>query len=70
MMHTYWANFAKTGNPNGNGWPEWPLYHHKKQAILEFQANGKASGKPDPKKTRLDVIEKEVKSGGLHKNGI
>jgi para-nitrobenzyl esterase len=61
MMNTYWANFAKTGNPNGEGLPEWPLYNNENNEILDIELDGKPVGKPDPRKARLDVVEKAFK---------
>lgn len=61
IMHTYWANFAKTGNPNGKDLPTWPVYTLKKNEILDIQPDGKPTGKADPRKARLDVLEKSKK---------
>jgi para-nitrobenzyl esterase len=61
IMNTYWANFAKTGNPNGKGLPNWPLYETLKEEILDIDIEGKAVGKSDPRKARLNVIEKAFK---------
>ena len=58
MMNSYWANFAKTGNPNGDGLPVWPVYNTQKEEILDIEPDGKPVGKTDPRKDRLDVIEK------------
>lgn len=57
-MNTYWVNFAKTGNPNGENLPNWPEFTLKKEMILDVQPDGNAVGKPDPRKARLDVVEK------------
>jgi para-nitrobenzyl esterase len=71
MMNAYWVNFAKTGNPNGTGLPQWPVYSPEKNEILDIQSDGKPVGKTDPRKARLDVIEKAVNMGNkLQPNGI
>ena len=58
VMNTYWANFAKTGDPNGDGVPEWPVYNTQNEEILEIEPDGETVGKPDPRDERLDVIQK------------
>lgn len=60
MMNTYWTNFARTGDPNGNGLPQWPVYDPKKIEVFEFKADGSAGNTPDQRKARLDVMEKAV----------
>ncbi len=55
-MHTYWVNFGKTGDPNGNGVPEWPRYSADKDILLDFTDDGPVA-MPDPWKARLDLVE-------------
>ncbi|ABR75439.1 carboxylesterase/lipase family protein [Actinobacillus succinogenes] len=35
-MSTAWANFAKTGNPNGKGLPQWDAYNRENGATMIF----------------------------------
>jgi para-nitrobenzyl esterase len=36
-MSTYWTNFAKHGDPNGPGVPEWPAYDSTTLATMHFE---------------------------------
>jgi para-nitrobenzyl esterase len=70
-MNQYWINFAKTGNPNGNGLPNWPAYNKQNQDMLDVELDGKIISKPDPRKARFDVIEKAMKKRGtIQSRGI
>jgi para-nitrobenzyl esterase len=46
VMSDYWANFIKTGNPNGKGLPEWPAYNMKNYSIMFLDANSHAETLP------------------------
>ena len=35
-MAVYWTNFAKAGNPNGAGMPEWPAFSEKTPSVMYF----------------------------------
>jgi len=61
LMHAYWVNFAKNAHPNGTGMPLWPAYSLQKEEIMDIEADGKAVSKRDPRKARLDVIDKSDK---------
>ncbi len=56
MVHAYWVDFVKKGDPNGAGRPVWPACRAACDEILEF-GPAEVSAKTDPWKARLDVTE-------------
>jgi len=41
-IETYWTNFAKRGDPNSPGAPDWPAWENAGGSYLEFTPNGLA----------------------------
>ena len=54
-MATYWTNFAKYGNPNGKGVPEWPAFSDKQPVVMYF--GGTAHTGPVPSESALRVLD-------------
>jgi para-nitrobenzyl esterase len=52
----YWIQFAKTGNPNRFGLPEWPKYSSRRDILMNFTNDGPAA-QADPWKERLDLTQ-------------
>ncbi|TSD64899.1 carboxylesterase family protein [Inquilinus sp. KBS0705] len=57
-MSTYWVNFAKTGNPNGPGLPEWPAYTPTGNQVMML--GEKPGAVPLPDKAALDFMVKDA----------
>ena len=59
-VNAYWINFAMTGNPNGPGLPNWPVYKADSDQLMNFTNDG-PKAMADPLKARLDIAESKAK---------
>ena len=55
-MSEYWVNFARTGNPNGDGLASWPRYEAATDPWLEFGSEIQATN--DIRKDKLDLFDR------------
>ena len=58
----YWVNFARTGDPNGEGVPAWPRYEAASELALEIGSSIEATS--NVREEKLDLIDRLVSSGG------
>ena len=59
-MTSYWANFAKKGDPNGEGLPMWPKYDPKAPRVLHLDVTIKDA--PDTTRARYEALDAFVSS--------
>jgi para-nitrobenzyl esterase len=53
-MMAYWVNFAKYGNPNAEGLPNWPQFNENNQQVLYI--DGTMAAKPVPNMQQLQAL--------------
>ncbi len=63
QMSQYWVNFATTGNPNGAGLPEWPIYDRASEAAIHFATDGTAATSK-VREAKLDLFDRVYQVGG------
>jgi len=53
---TYWTNFARSGDPNGNGLPQWPRYDKEKKVL---HLDDPITVTPDTTRTEFEFLASE-----------
>jgi para-nitrobenzyl esterase len=56
QIMTYWTNFARSGDPNGKGLPEWPRYDASSGKKVIHLDTVVQSG-PDPRQPRYEFLD-------------
>jgi para-nitrobenzyl esterase len=54
-MAAYWTNFAKYGDPNGQGVPQWPVFRDANPAAMWFQQTPHTG--PVPSADSLKILD-------------
>ena len=46
MISSFWINFARSGDPNGQDLPEWPAFSEDEKKVMHFDAESRAIKHP------------------------
>ncbi len=60
LMEQYWTNFAKTGNPNAKGLPQWPEFDGS-QSYIKFTQDVQVEVKTRLRREQCDVYREYLK---------
>ncbi len=66
IASSYWVNFAKTGDPNGPGLPQWMPYQSSTDQLMNINADPHMQ--PAPDKAGLQFIagfQEKLRQAGL-----
>ncbi|HYG86166.1 MAG TPA: carboxylesterase family protein [Azospirillum sp.] len=59
-FHRYFANFARSGDPNGADLKVWPRFDPAKFDLMLFTNDGEAKMQADPWRERLTLVERAI----------
>jgi para-nitrobenzyl esterase len=66
VMSSYWVNFARKGDPNGDGLPTWPVYQEREDMLMRL--GDVIDPQPVPHKAALDFLEAEATRRSANRN--
>jgi len=59
-MSSYWANFAKNGDPNGAGLPQWPKYDKSTQFSVQHLIGNTTHAAPEAHRDRYEFLDAQA----------
>ena len=57
VFGSYFINFVKSGQPNGQSFQTWPKFDPSRSELMVFTLDNGPIAQPDPWKDRLDLVE-------------
>jgi para-nitrobenzyl esterase len=62
QIQGYWTNFAKTGNPNGPGRPDWPRFEGRRRRYASFTTEAGVEIRANQRKPFVDLFREVLAS--------